>query len=136
MSAREDVSALLALQVRAESVKGGPGDDAGALLAALAVHHVEIAAGAVYVLYLQGSNLRDAKAAAGHEPEEGSLSQGGGCGKEAVPLLKGEEVFGVHAMGEDVIILLFYDIDGSNGCVFVMGRDFSWPAKCCFYLAI
>jgi hypothetical protein len=81
------------------------------------------------VLGLQGSNLRDAKAASGHKPEEGSLSRGGGGGEEAVPLLKGEDVFGVHAIGEDVIKYEYYDIDSSRCCVFAMGDDFVWSAK-------
>jgi hypothetical protein len=90
---------------------------------------MQISASAVYVLGLQGCNLRDAKAAAGHEPEEGSLSRSGGCGEEAVPLLKGEEVFGVHALGVDVIISIFYDIDGGKDCVFAISENFVWPAK-------
>ncbi len=98
-TAFEDVPAPPTLQVCTQGFKGRPGDDAGALLAAIAVHHMQVSAGAVQVLGLQGSNLRDAKATAGHEPEESSLSRGGGSGEEAVPLLKGEEVFGVHAIG-------------------------------------
>jgi hypothetical protein len=32
-------------------------------------------------------------------------------------------------MAEDVIISIFYDIDGSKGRVFAMGGIFGWPAK-------
>lgn len=85
ISPLKDVPASPALQVYAERVEGRPGDDAGALLSALAFHHVQVSAGAVQVLYLHGCNLGDAKATASHEPEEGGLSRGGGCGEEAVP---------------------------------------------------
>ncbi len=59
---------------------------------------MQVSAGAVQVLGLQGGNLRDAKAAACHEPEDGGLSRGGGCGEEAVPLLK--DLNSIGARGE------------------------------------
>lgn len=88
MPAREDVPAPPALQVCAERIEGRPGDDTGALLGALAIHHVPVSAGAVQVLGLQAGYFGNSKAAASHEPEEGCLSWGGGCGEEAVSLSK------------------------------------------------
>jgi hypothetical protein len=63
------------------------------------------------VLNLQGCNLGNTQAAAGHEPEEGGLPRCGGGGEKPVPFVQGEEVFGMHARGEDVIISIDYDFD-------------------------
>jgi len=48
---------------------------------------VQVSAGAVDVLDLQGRYLRDTQSAACHEPEEGRLSGGESCSEQPVPFV-------------------------------------------------
>jgi len=81
ISALEDVAALPALKMDLKGLQNRLENDRGALLAALAVHHMQVSSGAVHMICFQGGHLRDAKTATGHQPHEGGLSWGGGGGK-------------------------------------------------------